>query len=157
MGIHRFFFRAIAATATILLLAASIVLAAQTSAQTTEKSATGSGSQDPFQPATDKADGEPSSKDGAKSAEKQKVEPEFIRKTDEQWRKILHPYVFMVTREKATEPAFSGRYATGHFRGTFVCACCAPPTPIRPCSARNTNSIPGRAGRASGGPSPRSP
>jgi peptide-methionine (R)-S-oxide reductase len=30
----------------------------------------------------------------------------------------------MVTRQKATEPAFSGKYATGHFRGTFVCTCC---------------------------------
>ena len=30
----------------------------------------------------------------------------------------------MVTRQKATEPAFSGKYATGHYRGTFLCVCC---------------------------------
>jgi peptide-methionine (R)-S-oxide reductase len=33
----------------------------------------------------------------------------------------------MVTRQKVTEPAFSGKYATGHFRGTFLCACCGAP------------------------------
>ena len=32
--------------------------------------------------------------------------------------------MFRVTRWKETEPAFSGRYATGHYRGTFICACC---------------------------------
>ncbi len=30
----------------------------------------------------------------------------------------------MVTRLKATESPFTGRYASGHFHGTFVCACC---------------------------------
>jgi peptide-methionine (R)-S-oxide reductase len=121
MGIHRFIFRACAATVTVALLAASIVTAAQTSSQTTEKSATGSGSQDPFQSAADKATAESSDK----AAEKKKTEPEFIRKTNAQWRKILPRYVYMVTREKATEPAFSGKYpADRHYRGVFVCACC---------------------------------
>ncbi len=117
MGNHRFFFRTCAATVTIALLAASIAMAAQAPSQTTENSAKGSGSQDPSQPAADKA--------GAKEAEKKKAEPEFIRKTDEQWRKILPRYVYAVTREKATEPPFSGKYpADRHYRGVFVCACC---------------------------------
>ena len=30
----------------------------------------------------------------------------------------------MVTRMKGTEPAFSGKYATGHFKGIFDCVCC---------------------------------
>jgi peptide-methionine (R)-S-oxide reductase len=30
----------------------------------------------------------------------------------------------MVTRMKATEPAFSGKYSHGHFKGTFLCVCC---------------------------------
>ncbi len=30
----------------------------------------------------------------------------------------------MVTRMKSTEPAFSGKYARGHFKGTFLCVCC---------------------------------
>ena len=31
---------------------------------------------------------------------------------------------FAVTRQKATEPPFSGIYATGHFKGNFVCVDC---------------------------------
>jgi peptide-methionine (R)-S-oxide reductase len=55
---------------------------------------------------------------------KTKTEPEFVVKTDAEWRRILTRAQFAVTRQKATEPAFSGTYATGHFRGTFLCACC---------------------------------
>lgn len=55
---------------------------------------------------------------------KAKAEPEFVQKTDAEWRKILTRTQYMVTRQKATEPAFSGKYATGHFRGTFLCVCC---------------------------------
>ena len=47
-----------------------------------------------------------------------------MRKSEREWQRVLPRAVFMVTRLKATEPAFSGRYATGHFHGTFVCACC---------------------------------
>jgi peptide-methionine (R)-S-oxide reductase len=61
----------------------------------------------------------------AKTAKtKNKAEPEFVRKTDAEWRKILTKPQYMVTRQKATEPAFSGKYATGHYRGIFVCVCC---------------------------------
>lgn len=62
-----------------------------------------------------------------KSAEKKparKPEPEFVRKTLLEWQRSLPRDVFSVTRLKATEPPFSGRFATGHFDGTFVCACC---------------------------------
>ena len=38
--------------------------------------------------------------------------------------KRLTPEQFMVTRMKATEPAFSGKYSSGHFKGTFVCVGC---------------------------------
>ena len=62
--------------------------------------------------------------DKEKAGVKKAVEPEFVRKTDEEWAKVLNPAVFRVTRWKETEPAFSGRYATGHYRGTFICACC---------------------------------
>jgi peptide-methionine (R)-S-oxide reductase len=61
---------------------------------------------------------------GSKTKAKAKPEPEFVRKTDAEWRKILTKTQYMVTRQKATEPAFSGKYATGHFRGTFLCVCC---------------------------------
>jgi peptide-methionine (R)-S-oxide reductase len=51
-------------------------------------------------------------------------EPERVYKTDEEWRRLLTHDQFLVTRMKATEPPFSGRYATGHFKGTFLCVCC---------------------------------
>lgn len=51
-------------------------------------------------------------------------EPEQVYKTDEEWRKILTHDQYLVTRMKATEPPFSGRYATGHHKGTFLCVCC---------------------------------
>lgn len=50
--------------------------------------------------------------------------PEHVFKTPEEWRKLLTAEQFMVTRLKATENAFSGKYATGHFKGTFLCVCC---------------------------------
>jgi peptide-methionine (R)-S-oxide reductase len=61
---------------------------------------------------------------GSKTGTKAKAEPEFVRKTDAEWRKILTKTQYMVTRQKATEPAFSGKYASGHFRGMFLCVCC---------------------------------
>ncbi len=69
-------------------------------------------------------DGKPDPKAKAGSKAKAKPEPEFVRKTDAEWRKILTQTQYMVTRLKATEPAFSGDYATGHFRGMFHCVCC---------------------------------
>ncbi len=50
--------------------------------------------------------------------------PERIFKTNDEWRKLLTHDQFLVTRMKATEPPFSGKYATGHFKGTFLCVCC---------------------------------
>jgi peptide-methionine (R)-S-oxide reductase len=80
-------------------------------------------SQDPFQQATEKSGSGPASKTNGKRP-MAKAEPEFVRKTNEEWRRILKPEVYMVTRLKETEAAFTGKYATGHFVGTFVCACC---------------------------------
>src|SRR6266568_6825045 len=59
-------------------------------------------------------------------AEGQKAEPteRKVIKTDAEWRKQLTPAQYHVTREKGTEPAFSGKYATGHFKGVFACAGC---------------------------------
>ena len=55
---------------------------------------------------------------------------------------------YMVTRQKATEPAFSGKYASGHFRGTFLCVCCDAEALQR----RRTSSIREPGGPASIGP-----
>ncbi len=59
-----------------------------------------------------------------KTKARPEVEPEFVTKSDAEWRKILTKLQYAVTRHRATEPPFSGKYATGHFRGTFVCVCC---------------------------------
>ncbi len=72
----------------------------------------------------DAAGKDPDAKPDRKAKSKAKPEPEFVRKTDAEWRKILTRTQYMVTRQKATEPAFSGAYATGHFRGMFLCVCC---------------------------------
>ncbi len=53
-----------------------------------------------------------------------KSKPEFINKPVAEWRRLLTRAEFAVTREKATEQPYSGKYATGHYKGTFVCACC---------------------------------
>jgi peptide-methionine (R)-S-oxide reductase len=53
--------------------------------------------------------------------------PEFVVKTDAEWRKILTRIQYSVTRQKSTEPPFSGTYATGHYTGTFLCVCCDAP------------------------------
>ncbi len=122
MPFHRFSFGSCASSSLAVLLVVSISAASQGSFQADEKSGAGF-AQDPFQVA-EKAAAESSAKKDEKSAEKKKAEPEFVRKTDEEWAKLLHPAVFRVTRWKETEPAFSGKYATGHYRGTFLCACC---------------------------------
>jgi peptide-methionine (R)-S-oxide reductase len=74
--------------------------------------------------ATDTAAKDAPGKADPRSKAKAKPEEEFVRKTDAEWRKILTKQQYMVTRMKSTEPPFSGKYATGHFRGTFLCVCC---------------------------------
>ena len=56
---------------------------------------------------------------------KTRSKPEFIVKiacrmaeNPDQGRSLPSP------GEKVTEPPFTGKYASGHFRGTFVCVCC---------------------------------
>jgi peptide-methionine (R)-S-oxide reductase len=47
-----------------------------------------------------------------------------VVKTDEEWRQILTPEQYEVTREKGTEPAFTGKYYDFHEQGTYICMCC---------------------------------
>lgn len=53
-----------------------------------------------------------------------KQEPEQVVRSLQEWQRLLTPQQFMVTRMKDTEQPFSGKYSTGHFKGTFVCVCC---------------------------------
>ena len=52
------------------------------------------------------------------------MEEKKITKTDEEWRKLLTPQQYYVTRQKGTEPAFTGEYYDQHEKGTYRCVCC---------------------------------
>jgi peptide-methionine (R)-S-oxide reductase len=47
-----------------------------------------------------------------------------IVKTDAEWRELLSPEEFAVTRRKGTEPAFANRYWDNHEPGVYRCAGC---------------------------------
>jgi len=50
-----------------------------------------------------------------------------IVKTDAEWKKILPPDVYEITRKAGTEPAFSGKLLNNHQAGVYVCADCGLP------------------------------
>lgn len=50
-----------------------------------------------------------------------------IAKTDAEWQAQLTPAQYHVTRQKGTEPAFTGQYWNSHEKGVFRCVCCAAP------------------------------
>jgi len=58
-------------------------------------------------------------------ASKSEQNPRSVR--DEEWRKKLSPEEYYVTRQKGTEPAFSGRYWDSKKQGTYNCVCCGQP------------------------------
>ncbi len=49
---------------------------------------------------------------------------EKVMKSDAQWREVLSPEQFEVTRRKGTERAFSGKYWDHHEKGTYRCVGC---------------------------------
>ena len=61
------------------------------------------------------------------SAEDQAVDLSPIKKTEAEWRKLLTPQQFNVTRRSATEKAFSGAYWREKRSGTYSCVCCQLP------------------------------
>ncbi len=50
-----------------------------------------------------------------------------IRKTEEEWRAQLSPLEYAITREAATEPAFTGIYNDTKTPGIYSCKCCDAP------------------------------
>ena len=47
-----------------------------------------------------------------------------LSKTDREWQRELSPEEFRITRQKGTEPAFTGKYWNSKQHGTYVCRCC---------------------------------
>ena len=52
---------------------------------------------------------------------------EKITKSDAEWREMLDPLEYQVTRHAATERAFTGRYYDHHEHGIYTCVCCDTP------------------------------
>jgi peptide-methionine (R)-S-oxide reductase len=47
-----------------------------------------------------------------------------IRKSEQEWQGQLTPEQYRVTRQKGTEPAFSGEHHATKVPGTYRCVCC---------------------------------
>ena len=52
---------------------------------------------------------------------------EKITKSDAEWRKQLTENQYYVTRQKGTEPPYSGEYEETRTAGTYKCVCCGQP------------------------------
>ena len=55
------------------------------------------------------------------------VPTQRIEKSDDEWKSMLTPEQFRITRMKGTEMAFSGEYCHAHEAGKYKCICCGAP------------------------------
>ncbi len=47
-----------------------------------------------------------------------------VQKSETEWKKQLTPNQYHVTRQKGTEPPFTGEYESTETPGTYKCTCC---------------------------------
>jgi len=50
-----------------------------------------------------------------------------VVRSDSEWKSMLDPMEYQVTRHAATERAFTGRYWDHHEHGVYRCVCCSTP------------------------------
>lgn len=51
--------------------------------------------------------------------------PTKIVRTDEEWKRLLTPKQYQITRKKGTERARTGKYDKFYKKGKYVCVCCS--------------------------------
>ena len=61
------------------------------------------------------------------SVTKTTITSDKIMKTDKEWEEKLTPEQYKITREKGTEPAFTGEYDNFYENGVYKCICCGNP------------------------------
>ena len=69
-----------------------------------------------------KTSGKHPTRPAKQSSKKLPFEP--VVKSEAEWKKILSPAVFEITRKAGTEPAFQNEYWNNHERGVYRCADC---------------------------------
>lgn len=50
-----------------------------------------------------------------------------LNKSEREWQRELSAEEYRITRQKGTEPAFTGQYWNSKLEGTYVCRCCGTP------------------------------
>ena len=53
--------------------------------------------------------------------------PKKVTKSDAEWRAVLTPEQYEITRRHGTERAFTGAYHDSKAKGTYLCVCCGNP------------------------------